>query len=100
RAVWAERAGALGRAPRGAGEPGQLAVEGGDLGPVGRLGEVQGGDRRLQRVVAPAAKGEAAVERRPSLGDAVGVPERAVLVAEQDQGAIGEAGVAAGVVEE
>ena len=40
---------------------------------------------------------ERAVERRPSVGDLRGVPERAVLVGEQHQLAIAEPRLAAGV---
>ena len=82
---------------RRAGEAGELAVEGGDLGPVAGLVGVQRRDRRLHDVGAPAAQGQGAVERRPPAGDLRGVPARAVLVGEQHQVALAEPRLAAGV---
>ena len=85
---------------RRVGEAGELAVEGGDLGPVARLVGVQRRDRRLHDVRAAAAQSEGPVEHRPPVGDLRRVPERAVLVGEQHQVAAAEPRLAAGVVQQ
>ena len=61
---------------------------------------MEGRNRRLQDVVATAAEGEGAVELAPPRGDLVDVPEGAILVTEEDDRALGEAGLAPGVVQE
>ncbi len=60
---------------------------------------MQRGDRRLDRVLAATAEREGTVQRRPSLLDLALVPERAVLLGQQHHGAVGEAGLAAAVVQ-
>ena len=68
---------------RRAGEAGELAIEGGDLGQVAGLVGVQRRDRRLQDVGPAPVQRERPVERRAPGGDLRGVPQRAVLVGEQ-----------------
>ena len=81
-------------------DAGELAVQGRDLRPVRRVVDVEGRDRRLEDVRPPAAERERAVEARPALCDPRRVPERAVLVGEQDDRAVREPRVAPGVVQE
>ena len=83
---------------RRAGEPGELAVEGRELRPVLRLVQMQGRDRRLQDVRPAPAERQSAVEPGSSRGDLLSVPERPVLIGEEDDAAVGEACLAAGVV--
>ena len=68
----------------GVGSRSQLAVELGDLRPIGpleaRRARVQGGDRRLQLVGPGPPQPQRAVEQAQALGDRVRVPARAVLV--------------------
>jgi hypothetical protein len=59
---------------------------------------VQRRDRRLQHVGIAAAERQRAIERGPSRRDLVEVPERSILIAEEDDRAVGEARVAPGVV--
>jgi len=73
---------------RRVGQADELAVAGGDLGPVARLVSVQGRDRRLHDVRTPSPESQGPVQHRPPVGDLRGVPERAVLVGEQDQVAV------------
>src|SRR5438034_11102920 len=54
---------------RGAGEAGQLAIEGGDLWPIAWLIGMQGCDRGLHQVGATAEQREGTVERRPTVGN-------------------------------
>jgi hypothetical protein len=57
-------------------------------------------DRRLHDVGAAAAERQRAVEDRPALRDLLDVPERAILVAEEDDGVVGEARLAPRVVDQ
>jgi hypothetical protein len=57
-------------------------------------------DRRLDDVRLTAAERERPVEHSPSLLDLVEIPERAILVAEEDDGSVCEPRAAAGIVEE
>ncbi len=82
------------------GEAGKLTIEGGDLGPVARLARMQGRDRRLQNVRTTAVQRQSSVEDRQTIGDLSCVPERAVLVGEQDQVATPKPRPAAGVVQQ
>ena len=75
----------------------ELAVEGRDLGPVARLVGVERRDRRLHDVRSAPDEREGPIQRRPAVGDLLGVHERAVLVGEQHQLAVPEPGLAAGV---
>ena len=77
-----------------AGETGELAVQGRQLQPVLGLIDVQGRDGRLHNVGTAAAERQRAIERGPSLRDLVEVPERSVLLAEEDDRAVGESRVA------
>jgi hypothetical protein len=70
------------------------------LRPVLGLVEVQGGDGGLEHVEAAAAERERAIEHRSSGGDLFEVPEGAVLVAEEHELDVGEAGLSASVVDE
>ena len=60
-------------------------VQLGDLRPVGLVLEMERRDRRLQLVRARPPQPQRAVEHAPPLVDARLVPERAVLVFEQDE---------------
>ena len=66
----------------------QRPVELGDLRPVGRLGvrglDLQGGDRRLQLVLARPPQAHRALQLREPVGDPVPIPERSVLGVERD----------------
>ena len=64
------------------------------------LVDVQGRDRRLQHVGIAAAERQRALERGPSLRDLVEVPERSILIAEEDHRAVGESRVALGRLED
>ena len=79
---------------------GELAVQRHELGPVLGLVDVKGRDRRLELVGTVAAEGERAIERCLTFRDLIAVPERAILIAQKDDGAVGEAGVAASVVQQ
>jgi hypothetical protein len=79
---------------------GELAVEGGEPRPVLLLVEVERGDLCLEDVDVAVAECERVLECCPSLRDLGVVPQRPVLFAEEDDRALGEAGLAAGVVEE
>ena len=59
---------------------------------------MQGRDRRLQDVRPAPAERQGALEPRSSRSDLLGVPERPVLIGEEDDAAVGEACLAAGVV--
>ena len=83
---------------RRAGAAGELAVQGRDLRPILGLFNVQGRQRGLQHVRTPAAERQRAIERGPTLRDLVEVPERSILIPEEDHGAVGEPRVAPGVV--
>src|SRR5947209_4898826 len=85
---------------RGPRQTGELAVEGRDLGPVGRLLRVQRRDRRLQYVRAAAAQGKGSVERRTATRELARVPQRSVLLRQQDEVAITEASPPARVVQQ
>jgi hypothetical protein len=61
---------------------------------------VQRGDRRLHHVRAPAAERQGPFEHLSALGDLAGVPQRPVLVAEEHDRPVGDAGVAAGIGEQ
>ena len=80
-------------------------VEAGDLPPVGpvrrrRLG-VDRRDRRLQRVRPEAPRRQRALDQRRSLGDLRAVPQRAILLVQQDDLAVrGRAPGAARLVQE
>ena len=67
----------------------QHVVEPDDLRPVGRGGGRRLGvhrrDRRLQRVGAEAPRRQRPLDERRALGDLLAVPQRAVLVVEQDE---------------
>jgi hypothetical protein len=58
---------------------------------------VQGGDRRLHEVRAAAVEGQRPVKRSAALGDLRLVPERSVLLGQQDELAAAEARLAARV---
>ncbi len=82
----------------------QQVVERDDLEPVGllprRRRRVAGGDRGLQLVAARIVEGGGPLEHRLAGRDPRGVPERAVLVAEQHQPAVAvEAGGGPGVLD-
>ena len=80
------------------GDAGKLPVQHGELAPVRMLLDVQNGDRRLQDAGRAAAQRQCAIERRSSLSDQVDVPERSILVREEDDRAAGEPRIAAGIV--
>jgi hypothetical protein len=85
-----DRHGAVELDDRAGRHPRELAVQGGDLPPVGVLGArrlgVQRGDGRLQRVRARRPlEAQRALDQRERLGDHPGVPARAVLVAHQHE---------------
>ena len=78
----------------------ELRVEEGDFTPVGlRLG-VKRGDRGLELVGTRPTPGDRLVERRLPGLDLVPIPERPVLLVEQDDRAVGNAGVAARVLQQ
>ena len=68
-------------------------VERVDPGPVGVLGPrgagMQGGDGRLHLIGAGAAVAHRLVDQRQALADQLAVPERAVLVVQQHDLAVG-----------
>ena len=74
---------------RRAGSAGELVVESRELRPVLGLLDVQGRDGRLEHVGVAAAERERTVERGSSLRDLVEIPARAILVAKQDDRAVG-----------
>jgi hypothetical protein len=83
--------------------PGKLAVERGDLRPVGvrprRRGGVQSGDGGLELVGARPAAQQRPLQLRGALGDADVIPAAAVLVLEQHQvAAVRHPGVAPAVL--
>jgi hypothetical protein len=61
---------------------------------------VQGRDPCLQHVGTATPQRQRTMERCPSLRDLVEVPERSILVAEEDDRPVGEASVAPGVVDQ
>jgi hypothetical protein len=75
------------------GDPEQLVAQGDDLGPVGLLDGrgvgVHGIDGRLELIGTGLLAARTAPEDRLTLGDQGPVPAGAVLLAEQDQGAVG-----------
>ena len=76
------------------------AVERGELGPVLWLVDVQRRDRCLEHVAVAPAERQSAIDGGPSLLDLVVVPERAILVAEEDHRVVRESRVAPRVVDE
>ena len=83
----------------------ELAVEGGDLGPVGGVPRrgfgVERGDGGLHLERPGRAAAEGVVEHGGALGDGVAVPAGAVLALEADRSAVGVgAGRPAGVGEQ
>jgi hypothetical protein len=54
----------------------------------------------LQDVRTATAERQRTIERRPSLDDLLQIPERPILVAEKNDGSLGEPRVAAGVVDQ
>ena len=85
---------------RRAGSAGELVVESRELRPVLGLLDVQGRNGRLEHVGVAAAERERTVERGSSLRDLVEIPARAILVAKQDDRAVGDARLAPGVVDQ
>ena len=75
----------------------QQVVERDDLGPVGRRVGVDGVDRGLQLVRAGLVAAQQAADERVALRDLGRVPERMVLVGEQDERPVLRARSAAGV---
>ena len=75
-------------------------VEERDLLPVVRVLDVEIRDRCLEDVGPSSVESERACEQVPALVDPFPVPEGAVLVVEQDELAVTEAGGAARVVDE
>jgi hypothetical protein len=71
-----------------------------DLVPVAWLSEVQVGDRCLDRVRAAPVKGEHAFEELVTCRDLALVPQRAILVIEQNQLAAAKTQGGARVVDE
>jgi hypothetical protein len=61
---------------------------------------VQGCDRRLQHVGIAAAERQRALEHGASLRDLIDVPQRSILVAEEDDRTLGESRFPPGVVQE
>ena len=81
--------------------PHELAVQRGDLRPVElRLLGLQRRDRGLEHVRAAAAQRQRPLEQRAPLVDLRGVPQRAVLILEQDELAAGNRALAARVVQQ
>ncbi len=74
------------------GEPGQLTVEGRDLGPVVGLVDVERCDGSLNDVGPPSQQRQSPVQLGSPPGDPLGVPQRAVLVGKQHQLSFPEAG--------
>ena len=83
------------RRPRQASE---LLVKGRDLPPILRLIGVQSGDRGLEDVGAAPAERQGTLELRTSFSQLLEVPQRSILIAKQDHGAVGKSGLAARVV--
>ena len=77
---------------RGAGLADQRVVERGDLLPVAGLLEVQVGDGRLDGVRPGAPAGQRSLQQAPALADLLLVPQRAVLLVEQDDLAVAQPG--------
>ena len=75
-------------------------VERGDLAPVARLLQVQVGDGGLHGVGAGLAARDGPLQEPPAFADLLLVPQRAVLVVEQDDLAVAGAGGSAGVVQQ
>ena len=83
-----------------AGKAGELSVQRCDLRPVARLVGMEGGDRRLHDVDAATVQRKSALEHGLPGGDLRRIPERAVLLVEQDELAVPEARLAPGVVQQ
>jgi hypothetical protein len=79
---------------------GELAVQGGKLGPVLRLVDVQRGDRRMQHVGTAAAECQRTLDRCSSRRDLVEIPQRSILVAKEDDRPLGEPRLAPCVVDQ
>ena len=78
---------------RAPGQPEQLVVPADDLHPVGLLGPerigVQSRDGGLRLELAEPVPRECGLQHGDAFGDEPGVPERAVLLGERDQFAVG-----------
>jgi hypothetical protein len=78
----------------------QLSVERRDRPPICLRFAVESGDRSLELVRPRSAKADRGVEHASSFRDPVGIPERAILVLEEDEVTVGvEPRRPAGVVE-
>ena len=75
-------------------------AEVGDLATSRRRLAVQRSDRGLQDVRAAAVEGDRAVDQPAAVSELIVVPQRAVLILEQDELAVDEPGVAARVVDD